>query len=87
MFRRKIEDKEIFNLVRDKHRNETLVNKRSAKENGCKTTDYMLKRDQYSLIEDENKNLYRMPSKSTQEIRAIYEALGLKRVSKFISTS
>ncbi len=47
----------------------------------------ILKRDQYSLIEDANKNLYRMPSKSTQEIRSIYEALGLKRVSKFISTS
>ena len=47
----------------------------------------ILKRDQYSLIEDANKNLYRMPSKSTKEIRAIYEALGLKRVSKFISTS
>lgn len=47
----------------------------------------ILTRDQYSLIEDANKNLYRMPSKSTQEIRAIYEALGLKRVSKFISTS
>ena len=47
----------------------------------------ILKRDQYSLIEDANKNIYRMPSKSTKEIRAIYEALGLKRVSKFISAS
>ncbi len=36
MFRRKIEDKEIFNLVRDKHRNETLVNKRSAKKMDAK---------------------------------------------------
>lgn len=47
----------------------------------------VLKRDQYSLIEDANKNLYRMPSKSTEEIRAIYEAFGLKRVSQFIPTS
>ena len=47
----------------------------------------ILKRDQYSLIEDADKNLYRMPSKSTEPIQAIYEALGLKRISKFIPFS
>ena len=47
----------------------------------------ILKRDQYGLIEDANKKLYCMPSKSTEPIQAIYEALGLKRVSKFISFS
>ncbi len=47
----------------------------------------ILKRDQYSIIEDANKNLYRMPSKSTEPIQAIYEALGLKRVSDFVSGS
>ena len=47
----------------------------------------ILKRDQYSLIEDAHKNIYRMPSKSTEEIRAIYTAFGLKRVSQFIATS
>jgi len=31
MFRKKISDKEIFNLVREKHRNETLVNKKETK--------------------------------------------------------
>jgi len=31
MFRKKISDKEVFNLVREKHRNETLVNKKEAK--------------------------------------------------------
>ena len=31
MFRRKMPDKEIFNLVREKHKNETLVNKKEAK--------------------------------------------------------
>ena len=31
MFRRKISDKEILNLVLEKHRNETLVNKKESK--------------------------------------------------------
>ena len=31
MFRKKISDKEIFNLVREKHRNETLLNKKETK--------------------------------------------------------
>ena len=31
MFRKKISDKEFFNLVREKHKNETLVNKKEAK--------------------------------------------------------
>ena len=31
MFRRKISDKEIFNLVKEKHKNETLVNKKETK--------------------------------------------------------
>jgi len=42
----------------------------------------ILKRDQYSLIEDKDKNLYRMPSRQTETIKAIYEAFGLKRVSE-----
>ena len=47
----------------------------------------ILKRDQYSLIEDADKNLYRMPSKSTEQVRAIYEAFGLKRTCQFTSIS
>jgi len=42
----------------------------------------ILKRDQYSLIEDKDKNLYRMPSRQTEPIKAVYEAFGLKRVSE-----
>jgi len=47
----------------------------------------VLKRDQYSLIEDKDKNLYRMPSKQTEPIKAIYEAFGLKRVSELTALS
>ena len=43
----------------------------------------VLKRDQYSVIEDtKTKKLYRFPSKFTEPIRAVYEAFGLKRVSE-----
>jgi len=43
----------------------------------------VLKRDQYSLIEDQKtKKLYRLPSKQTEPIEAIYSAFGLKRVSQ-----
>lgn len=31
MFRKKISDKEIFNLIKEKYRNETLLNKKEAK--------------------------------------------------------
>ena len=45
----------------------------------------VLKRDQYSLIEDqETKKLYRLPSKLSEPIRAIYEAFGLRRVSEIV---
>ena len=47
-----------------------------------------LKRDQYSVIEDQRTGKrYRYPSKFTEPIRAIYEALGLKRVSEITSLS
>ena len=43
----------------------------------------VLKRDQYSIIEDQNsKKLYRFPSKFSEPIQAIYQAFGLKRVSE-----
>ena len=48
----------------------------------------VLKRDQYSVIEDQRTGKrYRYPSKFTEPIRAIYEALGLKRVSEITSLS
>lgn len=48
----------------------------------------VLKRDQYSVIEDtRTKKLYRFPSKFTEPIRAIYEAFGLKRVSEITPLS
>lgn len=38
----------------------------------------ILKRDQYSLIEDQKtKKLYRLPSKQTESIQAIYSAFEL----------
>ena len=43
----------------------------------------ILKRDQYSLMEDADKNLYRMPSRSTEQVRAIYEAFGVRRICRF----
>ena len=47
-----------------------------------------LKRDQYSVIEDQRTGKrYRYPSKFTEPIRTIYEALGLKRVSEITSLS
>ena len=43
----------------------------------------VLKRDQYSIIEDQTTGKrYRYPSKFTEPIKAIYEAFGLKRVSE-----
>jgi len=48
----------------------------------------VLKRDQYSLIEDQKtKKLYRMPSKFSEPIRATYEVFGLKRVSQITPVS
>ena len=48
----------------------------------------VLKRDQYSLIEDQKKKkVYSMPSKYSEKIRAIYEAFGLKRVSQITPVS
>jgi len=47
----------------------------------------ILKRDQYSLIEDAHKKLYRMPSQFNVPIKQIYEAFGLKRVSKITAIS
>ena len=43
----------------------------------------ILKRDQYSIIEDQkSKKLYRFPSKATEPIQAIYQVFGLKRASE-----
>ena len=43
----------------------------------------ILKRDQFSLIEDQKtKKLYRMPSQLTEHGRRLYEAFGLKRISQ-----
>ena len=48
----------------------------------------VLKRDQYSVIEDQRtKKLYRMPSKFSEPIKAIYEAFGIKRVSQMTPVS
>ncbi|MYE07501.1 MAG: IS1634 family transposase [Oligoflexia bacterium] len=47
----------------------------------------VLKRDQYSLIEDAHKKLYRMPSKYSEPIKQIYEAFNLKRVSHITPVS
>ncbi|MDE0119603.1 MAG: transposase [Bdellovibrionales bacterium] len=48
----------------------------------------VLKRDQYSLIEDQKtKKLYRMPSKYSEPIKQIYEAFNLKRVSQITPVS
>ena len=48
----------------------------------------VLKRDQYSVIEDPRRGrFYRFPSRLTEPIRTIYEAFGLKRVSEIIHLS
>lgn len=45
-----------------------------------------LKRDQFSLIEDQKtKKIFRVPSKNTDEIKAIYKAFGLVRETNIIS--
>ncbi|MCY4513278.1 MAG: hypothetical protein OXB86_06285 [Bdellovibrionales bacterium] len=47
----------------------------------------ILKRDQYSVIEDRRGRFYRFPSRLTEPMRAIYEAFGLKRVSEITPLS
>ena len=48
----------------------------------------VLKRDQYSVIEDPRRGrFYRFPSRLTEPMRAIYEAFGLKRVSEITPLS
>jgi len=47
----------------------------------------VLKKDQYSLIEDAQNKLYRMPSQLSEPIKQIYEAFGLKRISHITPVS
>ena len=48
----------------------------------------VLKRDQYSVIEDpRGGKFYRFPSRLTEPMRAIYEAFGVKRVSEITPLS
>ena len=54
MFRRKISNKEIFDLVREKHRNETLVNKKREQKNGRKASDYMFNRTYEKTLDFQN---------------------------------
>lgn len=49
------------------------------------TMKEVLKKDQYSVIEDQKTNtIYQIPSKNTEQISAIYKAFGLKRNTKII---